>query len=238
VAYISKRKALKALRSNLARGEKLLLNEEWTEESALWVRDTDDLLRTIISEISELYQDFHKFSPFRSPTVVTQRVYLLRQAIRQIEEYGLISERTQVNPLMYRVVIPLALLIAGAVVSLFSPPVQRWLGFDPNVGFKMSEAEREMQCKQLAVLFANRLEEFDAEYRAGKDSLIRLKTSGVHKVPHLAPSSRVRVAFRELGEYNTRATMLRNNIVDSFLVAFEAADCDTTDPRLKHVLLK
>ncbi|MCK4461151.1 MAG: hypothetical protein KAW46_05070, partial [candidate division Zixibacteria bacterium] len=62
MAYISKRKALKALRRNLERGEEIVSNEERTIEAIVrWTRDTEGLMREVLSENSELYKNFHKF---------------------------------------------------------------------------------------------------------------------------------------------------------------------------------
>jgi len=224
VAYISKRKALKALRRNLERGEEIVSNEERTIEAIVrWTRDTEGLMREVLSENSELYKDFQKFVPFMSLATVRQGVYLLTESIRQIEEYGLISERTQIHPLWYKLGIPLAVVVVTAVASLFLPPVQRLLGISSGSKSELTEAQREMQCKELQVIFHSRLEEFDADYVFSRDSLGVILSRKYRQRTQVIPV--------EIEKFWKPAKMRRDNIIDSFLVAFEAAGCDINSLR-------
>ncbi len=226
MAYISKRKALKTLRRNLKRGDEMISEEERTEEIIRWRRDTDDLLRQVLSENSEIYKDFHKIIFASSLTMVEQGVYLLGEAIRQIEEYGLISERTQVNPLWFALGIPVFLFVA----SLFTAPMQRLLGIDRYGDKQLTEEERVMQCKELQVIFHGRLKEFDADYVFSRDSLGVILSRKYRQRTQLIPV--------EIEKFWKPAIIRRDNLIDSFLVAFEAAGCDTNTLRYTRHLRK
>lgn len=215
MAHISKRKALKALRHNLERGEEIVSNEEQTETIIRWRRDTQELLRKVLSEKSELYRDFQKVAPFESLMMVKQGVYLLGESIRQIEEYGLISQRTQTNPLWYALGIPVFILVA----SLFTTPVQRLLGIDRYSDEQLTEEQQELQCKQLRVVFHGRLREFDADYVFSRDSLGQILSVLYRQRRQLIPV--------EIKKFWQPAKIRRDNIIDSFLVAFESNGCDT-----------
>ncbi len=227
MAHVSKRKALKELQCNLDRGEKIIATEEGTDAIIRWRRDTEVLMREVLSENSELYKGFHEIASFTSLTMVKQGVYLLGESIQQIEEYGLISERTQVHRLWRQLGIQFAVVVvtvvATVVATLFLPPVQRLLGITLGSNSELTEAQREMKCKELQVLFDNRLEEFDADSWASRDSLktwLAANFSG--RIPEIRWKKR---AFAQ------RITMRRKNIVDSFMVAFQTYGCDTTSLR-------
>ena len=219
MAHISKKMALKALRRSVERARTIIAENKGTEAKQRWQRDTEALMRKVLSENNELYKDFHKFASFTSLTAVKQGVYLLEESIRQIEEYGLISERTQRHPHWCQLGIALAVVVVTAVASLFLPSVQRLLGITSGSKSELTEAQREMKCKELQVLFHSRLEEFDADYVFSRDSLGVILSRKYRQRTQLIPV--------DIEKFWKPAIIRRDNIIDSFLVAFEAAGCDT-----------
>ena len=220
MAYISTRRALKKLGSNLKRGEEIVSNEEPTEAIVRWQRDTEALMREVLSENSELFKEFHKFASFRTLTAIKQGVYLLRESIRDIEEYGLITPRTQRHPLWDKLWIPLSLVVVGAVVTLLIPDARRWLGIGPDGNQQLTKEQREMQCKQMRLEFDNLFWEFDESTASSLDSI-----QGEFNSRGVLQSGEYQSYLARFRESKRRR---RTYVIDSFYLAYASQGGDTT----------
>ena len=205
----------------MERGRAIIAENEGTEAKQRWQRDTEALMRKILSENSELYKGFHKFASFTSLTAVKQGVYLLEESIRQIEEYGLISKRTQRHPLWYKLGIPRGV---AAIVAVFTLPVQRFLGIGPDGEEQLTEGQREMKCEQMRVEFENQLWEFDESKTFSLDSLM-----GVLNGRGVLQSGPAKTFIAHFRESNQRQ---RDQAIDSFYLAYMLQGGDTT--KLKY----
>lgn len=119
-------------------------------------------------------------------------------------------------------------VIGGLIVLCF----WEWLkwGDDVNEGDQLSEFDRQMQCKQLRVAFHGCLKEFDADYDVSRDSLGQILSVLYRQRTQLIPG--------EILKFWQPAKIRKDNIIDSFLVAFEANGCDTNGLQYSRHLRK
>ena len=240
MAHISKRKALKALRRNLERGRNILANGGELEGLSMWRYDTGRLLAEIFGESDDfterfsgtnmvipsygdgLIEELMKSDPNYNAQGLEQNLVVIQDSIQHIIEYGLPAERTQINPLWYKLGIPGLLFLA----SLFTSPVQRLVGITSGSNNELTDAQREMMCKQMMVEFENQLWEFDESKTFSLDSLM-----GVLNGRGMLQSGPAKTFIAHFRESNQRQ---RDQAIDSFYLAYMLQGGDTTKLRYRR----